>query len=275
MDVEEQVAAHYSRGNLERSILDALSGSGKDIEKLVPSDLSEVDEFHLGWRAATDALARQLGLTSGMHVLDVGSGIGGPARYFAETYGCRVDGIDLTPDFVDTANRLTRRCGLADRVTFQRASAISLPFSDGVFDAATLIHVGMNIQDKAKLFSEMRRVLKDGAHIGVYDVMHMQPEEVPYPMPWAASPETSFLETPETYRRQLAKAGFILQSERSQRDLALKLSREAREKAAAHGAPPLGPHLTMGSAARERLGNVMAMLERGVIAPIEMVARAE
>jgi SAM-dependent methyltransferase len=273
MNIEQQVAAHYGRGNLERAILDALKESGKDIEKLTPSDFSGVDEFHLGWRPATGALARQVGLTSGMHVLDVGSGLGGPARCFAEIYGCRVDGIDLTPDFVDTANALTRRCGLADRVTFQTASALSLPFSDGTFDAATLIHVGMNIQDKAKLFGEMRRVLKDGARIGVYDVMRVQPDEIPFPMPWAASPATSFLETPDTYRRLLTEAGFELQSERNQRDLTLALSREMREHVERHGPPPLGPHLTMGSAAQERLGNVMATLEHGTIAPIEMVAQ--
>ena len=274
MDVEQQVAAHYGRGNLERTILDALSGAGKDIEKLTPADLSGADEFHLGWRTATEQLAKRLGLTAGMHVLDVGAGLGGPARTFAETYGCRVTGIDLTPDFVEAANALTRRCGLADLVTFEQASALSLPFPDGIFDAATLIHVGMNIDDKAKLFGEIKRVLKQGAHIGVYEVMHVEQGELPFPMPWAASPETSFVESPEAYRQLLAEAGFELESERNQRELALKLGREMRERAAVHGAPPLGLHTLMGPASKERLGNVMATLERGTIAPIEMIAQA-
>jgi ubiquinone/menaquinone biosynthesis C-methylase UbiE len=273
MDVEQQVAAHYGRSNLERTILDALIAVGKDIEKLAASDLSGADEFHLGWRPATEALARQLGLTAAMHLLDVGSGLGGSARYFAETYGCRVTGIDLTPEFVDTANALTRRCGLADRVEFKQASALALPFAAGVFDVATLVHVGMNIQDKASLFAQMRRVIKDGARIGVYDVMRVQPDEVPYPMPWAASPATSFLESPETYRGLLAKTGFEVQSERNQRELVLKLSREMREKAAARGVPSPSLH-TLLRPSKERLDNVMAALERGTIAPIEMVARA-
>ena len=207
-------------------------------------------------------------------MLDVGSGLGGPARHFAETFGCRVTGIDLTPEFVETANALTRRLGLADRVAFQQGSGLSLPFPAGVFDAATLIHVGMNIGDKARLFSEIRRVLKDGARIGVYDVMHVQPDAVPYPMPWAASPATSFLENPDSYRRLLGEAGFELRSERNQRELALRLSREMREKAATHGAPPIDRHTLMGPASKERLANVMATLERGTIAPIEMIARA-
>ena len=273
MDIENQVAAHYGRGNIERFILDALSAAGKDIERLTASDLSG-DEFHLGWRAATEELAKQLGLTAEMHVLDVGSGLGGSARYFAESFGCRVTGIDLTPGFVEAANALTRRCGLAGRVTFEQASALALPFPAGVFDAATLIHVGMNISDKPKLFSEIRRVLKEGARIGVYDVMQMRPEDVPYPMPWAASPATSFLESPETYRQLLAAAGFELRSERNQGELALRLSREMREKAATHSAPPLGLHTLMEPASKERLTNVMTTLERGTIAPIEMIAEA-
>lgn len=274
MDIESQVAAHYGRSNLEGMILDTLTAAGKDIEMLVPADLAGADEFHLGWRAATEALGKQLGLASQIHMLDVGSGLGGPARYFAETYGCRVTGIDLTPEFVETANALTRRCHLADRVTFRQASALELPFPVCIFDAATLIHVGMNIKDKSKLFSEMRRVLKAGARVGVYDVMRMEPDNVPYPMPWAADPETSFLEPPDSYRRLLAEAGFELQSERSQRELALRISREMRERVAAHGEPPLTRQRLMGPTSKERMSNIMATLERGTIAPIEMIARA-
>ena len=274
MDVEQQVAAHYGRGDLERKILDALAADGKDIEALTSLDLSALDEFHLGRRAATDELARRLGLAPGMHVLDVGSGLGGPARHFGEAFGCRVTGIDLTPEFVEAANALTRRLGLADRVAFQQGSGLSLPFSAGAFDVATLIHVGMNIGDKAGLFREIRRVLKDGARFGVYDVMHVQPDAVPYPMPWATSPATSFLEKPDSYRRLLGEAGFQLQSERNQRELALRLSREMRERAAIQAAPPLGGHTLIGPASKEWFANVTATLERGTIAPIEMIARA-
>jgi len=272
MDVEQQVAAHYGRGDLERIILDALAAAGKDTPTLTSLDLSAVDEFHLGGRTATNELARQLGLKPGMHVLDIGSGLGGPARHFAEAFGCRVTGIDLTPEFVETANALTRRLGLADRVAFQQGSGLSLPFPAGAFDAATLIHVGMNIGDKARLFSEARRVLKDGARFGVYDVMHVQPDEVPYPMPWATSPATSFLEKPDSYRRLLAAAGFELQSERNQHEFVLRLSREMRERAAAQGTPPLGVHTLIGPASKEWFANAMATLERGTIAPIEMIA---
>src|SRR5688500_17141349 len=138
MSIEAQVAGHYTRGDIERIILDGLAASGKNIERLATTDLSAADELHLGWLTATKELAKSLGLSPGMHVLDIGSGLGGPGRYFAEACGCRVTGIDLTQEFVEVANNLTRRCGLADRAVFKQASALDMPFGDATFDAATM-----------------------------------------------------------------------------------------------------------------------------------------
>jgi ubiquinone/menaquinone biosynthesis C-methylase UbiE len=274
MDTEQQVAKHYGRPGLESVILNAFKASGKDTNRLTTGDLSGADQLHLGWRAATVELAKDLGLARNMHVLDVGSGLGGPARYFAETCDCRVTGIDLTPEFVDVANALTRRCGLDDKAVFRQASALTLPFDAGQFDAATLIHVGMNIEDKAKLFGEVRRVLKRGSRFGVYEVMKVEPENILYPMPWAVTSETSFVEPPDTYRRLLAAAGFAIDSETNRRDFALKLWREMQDNVAKHGPPPLNAQLLVGSASKERLANVVAALQKGTIAPVEMIARA-
>ena len=158
MNTEQQVATHYTHGSLLQAILDALKQMGKDPVRFTAMDLSTGDEFHLGWLPATAALAEDLRLAPGMHVLDVGCGIGGPARYFAEAHKCRVTGIDLTEEFAQVAAELTRRCGLIDLVTFRHGSALDLPFYDGSFDAATLIHVGMNIADKARLYAGFHRV---------------------------------------------------------------------------------------------------------------------
>lgn len=273
MDIERQVASHYTRGGLEGAILDALTKSGKNPDKLANTDLSSIDEFHLGWYAETDELARELGFSRDSHVLDVGSGIGGPARHLAVELGCRVTGIDLTEEFVQVATSLTSRCGLADRVSFRQGSALTLPFGDGTFDGAVLMHVGMNVADKATLFSEVRRVLKPGGRFGVYDIMRIGEGEIPFPMPWAMTQDMSFVERPETYRRLLEAGGFEIEKERNRRDFALALGREMREKAAREGMPALGPHL-LGADMPQRIGNVMAVLERGTIAPIEMIARA-
>ena len=207
-------------------------------------------------------------------MLDIGSGIGGPARHLAVALGCRVTGIDLTEEFVEVATSLTSRCGLADRASFRQASALALPFEDGIFDGAVLMHVGMNISDKARLFSEARRVLKTGGRFGVYDIMRIGEGELPFPMPWAATEATSFVERPETYRQLLAASGFEIEKQRNRRDFSLALGREIREKVAREGMPALGPQILMGAAMPERLGNVMTVLERGTIAPIEMIARA-
>ena len=274
MKTEQQVAKHYTHGSLLQAILGAVKQMGKDPERLAAMDLATGDEFHLGWLPATAALAKDLGLAPGMHVLDVGCGIGGPARYFAEVHKCRVTGIDLTEEFVDVAADLTRRCGLSDRVAFRHGSALDLPFEDGAFDAATLIHVGMNIADKDRLFEEVRRALKPGALFCVYEVMRAGDGDLPYPMPWAQSIETSFVETPETYRRLLNAAGFKVEREENRRAFVLDLARETRAKIEKDGLPALNQHVLIGPEAKVRLGNVMATLERGTIAPVEMIARA-
>lgn len=271
-EIEEQVARHYGRDGLEQAILDALRAAGRDVEQLAAADLAGADEFHLGWKPATVELATDLALAPGMRVLDIGSGLGGPARHFAEAHGCRVDGVDLTESYVACAAALTRRCGLADRVRFHQASALALPFAGACFDRATMIHVGMNIADKAALLAEAARVLKPGGLFCVYDVMRTRPGAIPYPMPWAESEATSFVETPESYRRLLAEAGLDPVQERDRRAFSLELWRGMREQAARQGPSPLSLHILMGPATPQRIGNVMAALEEGLIAPVQMIA---
>lgn len=273
MDTEQKVAAHYTHGALEQAILDAMRAVGKDVERLSAADLSSVDEFHLGWREATVAFAKDLALASGLRVLDVGSGIGGPARYFAEAHGCRVTGIDLTPEFVQVATALTRRCGLAGQAEFRQASATGLAFPDGAFDTATMIHVGMNVPDKGKVFAEVRRVLKPGGRFGVYDIMRAKDGALPYPMPWARAQETSFVETPAAYRTLLANAGFGIESEIDRSAFVMELIRERRARIQKDGAPAAGLHI-LGPDMKERIANVTRALEEGLIAPTQMIARA-
>ena len=141
-------------------------------------------------------------LQPGMHLLDVGSGLGGPARYFARYQGCRVTGIDLTEEFVAVARTLTSRLGMDGQISFQQGSALSMPFAAASFDVATLLHVGMNIADKDRLFSEVRRVVKPGGIFGIYDQMREADGELAFPVPWASVPQTSFVETAATYKRR-------------------------------------------------------------------------
>lgn len=274
MQAEPQVASHYARPDLEQTILDALAAAGTDIDRLRPVDLAPVDEFHLGWLPATEELGKALALAQGTRLLDIGSGIGGPARFFAERYRCRVTGIDLTEDYVRVAAALTERCGLADLVQFRQASALALPFAAGSFDAATLIHVGMNIADKATLFAEARRVLRPGGLFAVYEVTRGGEGEIAYPTPWAASAETSFVEPVEAYRERLAAAGFAIESECDRRAFVLGMAARMRARTSREGPPALGLHVVVGPGWRERARNMTAALEAGIIAPVEIIARA-
>jgi ubiquinone/menaquinone biosynthesis C-methylase UbiE len=205
----DKVASHYAGGgDLAGVIAESLRKAGKDTSKLTTADLGSVDEFHIRGRKATLELAKWLDLGPASHVLDIGSGLGGPARTLAETYGCRVTGIDLTQAFCDAATTLTGWVGLSDQVSFRHGDATSLPFADGAFDAAMTIHVAMNIAAKDKMYAEAKRVLKPGGRFAVYDVLQGEGGEVLFPVPWAREPSISHLATPDAMRSLLADAGF-------------------------------------------------------------------
>src|SRR6185295_10993784 len=147
-DTDAKVADHYGSDDLVNRILSALTGIGVPVERLSADALFPFDQLHGRQRAATEEHVARLQLTPSMRVLDVGSGIGGPARYMAFTSGCSVMGIDLTDVFVTAARELTTRCGLGDRVTFQVANALATPCADASFDAAACPYVAMNTADK-------------------------------------------------------------------------------------------------------------------------------
>lgn len=142
------------------------------------------------------------------HLLDVGSGLGGPARWLATRCGCRVSGIDLTPEYCAIAQHFTRLLGLESRVRFQVDNALALPFEDGMFEGAYSMFVSINIADKGKLYREIHRVLKSGGWLVLSEVARGAAGDVAYPMPWTATTTTSFLSTPDDTRRELGSAGF-------------------------------------------------------------------
>jgi SAM-dependent methyltransferase len=274
MSVEREVEDHYAHGSLIATIETALQASGIDGDALTAADLAPVDEFHIGGRPATADLANQLKLSPSDRVLDIGSGLGGAARFLADEVGCTVTGIDLTADFVETARTLSARVGLGERNRFEQASALDAPFDDATFDAAYMLHVGMNIEAKADLFAEIARILVPGGTLGIYDVMRTGDGDLAYPVPWAETPDTSFLASAEEYRAALDTAGFDLLTERNRRDWALEFFQNLRAKAAsAGGPPPLGIHLVMGETAGEKVANMLKCITAGIIAPVQLIAR--
>ena len=204
----QAVAGHYKKRALGDIILAALKAAGKDIKHLTPDDLAPVDEFHSGGRNATVRLAQLAGITGSERVVDVGCGIGGPSRYLASKFGCRVTGLDLTQEFIALAGMLAQRTRLADRVTYQQGDALAMPFAGASFDLVWSQNAAMNIGDRDRLYGEMRRVLVPAGRLAFQDVAAGPGGEPHYPTPWANDKSISFLFTPESTRAALERIGF-------------------------------------------------------------------
>ena len=206
-DALDGVRDHYRATGLTERMKTALATLGPEDQRLTPQQLGALDQFHTRGLAATAELAQLVGITADTSALDVGSGIGGPARFLSATYGCQVTGVDLSEPFVDAARYLTQRTGQSGQVSFQAASALELPFDDGRFDIALLQHVAMNISERPRLYREIRRVLKPGGKFATFDVV-LNSGEPHYPVPWARTPTTSFLLTAAATREAIQSAGF-------------------------------------------------------------------
>jgi SAM-dependent methyltransferase len=242
----QPVEDHYTRADLTEAILAALKAAGKDLDRLTPDDLAPVDEFHGGQRPATVRLAELVGFTGTERVLDVGSGLGGPSRYLAWRYGCRVSGVDLTAEFVRIAEMLTRLTGLVDKVDYRQGDALDLPFDDISFDVVWSQNAAMNIADRDRLYREMRRVLKPGGKLALQEVAAGPGGPPHYPVQWAREPSISFLHSQEATRAKLAAAGFRVIVWQDTTEPALQ-SATARARNADRPPPALGTHLLLGA----------------------------
>jgi ubiquinone/menaquinone biosynthesis C-methylase UbiE len=264
------VRDHYRATGLTGRLKTALMAFGPEDQRLTPQQLAALDQFHTRGLTATAELAGLAGITAGMSVLDAGSGVGGPARFLAGTCGCRVTGVDLSEPFVEAARYLTGRTGQDGQVSFETASALALPFHDGVFDAVLLQHVAMNIADRARLYREIRRVLKAGGRFATFDVV-LNSGEPHYPVPWARTPATSFLLTADATRAAIEPAGFRLVTWRDDTEAAKAWMAEMR----ASGPPP-SPNLgvVMGSDFAQLVANLGRSVAEGRLGILTAVFEA-
>ena len=208
--LSDEVQRHYTVGHLQEAVLAAIVEAGYDPDHLDPEALAPAEEFHTLGRPATTALADAANIRPADNVLDVGSGLGGPARLLARRYGCHVTGVDLTPELCEVAKDLTRRLGLSDKVNIRQGTALDLPFEADSFDVVWTQHVSMNIADKAKLYSEMRRVCKLGGRLAFFDILAGPLQPINFPVPWADDESTSFLATTDETRTAVSTAGFAV-----------------------------------------------------------------
>ena len=274
MSPEDELAMHYTRGDLLGRLNAALRDDGIDPDHPTIEALAPYDQFHNRGIEATVDLADSMPAGPADHLLDIGSGIGGPARYFAHRFGCRVTGIDLTPEFCAVARHLTRLLGLADRVDIEVGNALAMPFADAIFDGACSMNVSMNIADKHAFYREIHRVLKPGGWLVLSELAQGPGGEVAYPTPWADSARASFLITPEETRRGLVSAGFDVVS--LQDTVAQARAFAVRSRALVErGEKP--PHravtLIHGEIAKQAIANTGRGLQEGRIVPIEVFCR--
>jgi SAM-dependent methyltransferase len=199
---------YWGRDGLGQAILDALIASGKSLDALTVDDLAPTDQFHGGGKVATVRLAGLAGLSLGTRVLDVGGGLGGPARTLAVEFGCHVTVIDLTESYVQAGEMLTARLGLGDCVTHHVGNALELPFNSGTFDVVWTQNSGMNIAEKERLYVGFHRVLRPGGRLVFQEPMAGPVQPLIFPTMWARDAATSFLRTPGEMQRLIEAAGF-------------------------------------------------------------------
>ena len=273
MSTERDVAGHYSRGVLRDRLHAALAEDGVDPRHPTLEALAPYDQFHGRGLEATVEIADALTIDAANHILDIGSGIGGPARYFAARFGCRVTGIDLTAEFCDVARELTRSLGLEAKVDFVLGNALAMPFTSGSFDGAYSMNVSMNIADKAALYREIHRVLKPGGWLMLSEIAKGAGGDPDYPTPWAASAQTSFLASAEATRSGLVAAGFDVVQVRTTREQALASATRARAIVDRGERPPhRAVSLIHGEIAAEAMANTARGLADGRLEPIEVLA---
>jgi len=273
MSSDSEISSHYSQGNLLARLNAALKEDGVDPARPTIEVLAPYDQFHTRGMEATVEMAESIKVSPDDHILDIGSGIGGPARYFATCFGCKVTGIDLTPDFCDVARHFTRLLGLEDKVTIELGDALAMPFADATFDGAYSMNVSMNIADKGALYREIYRVLKPGAWLLLSEIARGDGGNVDYPTAWARSERTSFLSTPDETRHGLIAAGFEVTRLRSTLEQARAFGARSRAMVERGEKPPhRAISLIHGGIAGEAMTNMARALSDGRAIPIEVLA---
>lgn len=274
MNAGREIAAHYIRGDLLSRLNAALMDDGVDPDHPSMEALAPYDQFHGRGLEATLEIARLIEAGPADHILDIGSGIGGPARYFGSRFGCRVTGIDLTPDFCDLARHLTRLLKLEDRITFELGDALAMRFADASFEGAYSMNVSMNIANKSAFYREIHRVLKPGAWLVLSELAKGEGAELDYPTPWAASARTSFLSTPGETQRGLLEAGFDVIRWHTTLEEARAYGARSRAMVERGEKPPhRAVMLIHGEIAAQAMANTSRGLSEARIVPIEVLAR--
>jgi SAM-dependent methyltransferase len=273
---KETITQHYSQPDLDGNILGALEKAGKNTESLTRADISSFDEFHIRGLEATLELAQIAGLKEDLKVLDLGCGIGGPARTLAAEFGCEVTGLDLVEQYCHTAEMLTERVGLGNKVRFRQGNMLDMPFEDASFDVVWSQHTAMNIEFKELLYGEIRRVLRPEGRLALYEICSGYKSQLYFPVPWASDPTINFLISPDALLQRLQSTGFREVHWEDVSAPCLEWFQNLISNMASRPAdapPPLGLNLIMGSS--EKAKNITRNLEEDRVRVVQGVLEME
>ena len=268
----KHIHSYYSPNDLYNRIIEGLNEIGRELTGVTLDDLQPVDEFHIRGNIATKELIKLSAFTPGMHILDVGCGIGGSTRRLSHETGCCVTGIDLSDEYIDAAERLTQLLNMQERVKFLAASALALPFNDNTFDGAWSIQMNMNVENKLLWLQEVYRVLKPGGRAVLYEVCGHKNTPLHFPVPWAQNSSMSFLVPPEAFRDVIKAAGFDIEAWNDKTELAQKAFAHMTEPVGEPDLPELGVHLLVGNDILNKAYNLHRNLDEERVSLIEAVA---
>jgi SAM-dependent methyltransferase len=267
------ISDHWASGDVYARIVEAMKAASLSPDTVTVEQLAPVDHFHARGFPATVELADALPIREGHHIVDIGCGIGGPARYLAKRFGCRVSGVDITAPFVEAANKLTALLKMESLVEVKLGDGQQLPFADGVFDGGYAQHVTMNIADRARFFAEAYRVLRPDAFFALTE-HGLGPNGSPhYPVPWSEDGSGSHLVTPAETMVYLNEAGFVDVRMEDTGAKYLAGYRRAMELAAQGALPAFGIQILMGQTAPAKTKNAARNIEEGRTHPVQVICR--
>jgi sarcosine/dimethylglycine N-methyltransferase len=269
----DPVAQHYATAGIAERALAALRAANGPDAPVTPETLAPVDHFHGRGALATEQLVRRLDPQPGERLIDIGCGIGGPARWIAAKCRVHVTGVDLTREFCEAARALNAACGMEGRVTIIEGSALDLPVPDAAFDRAYSQNVIMNIADKQLFYREAFRALRQGGRLALSNLCAGPAGEPYFPVPWATTRDTNFLATPEEMRADLLAAGFAIADFRDITEATREAQRRTRERIDKGEVPKIAVDIIMGGRAREMQWNSIRSIDEGRGRAIEALVR--
>jgi len=267
------IESPYAKKGLVNRVLDAITDAGVSLDNLSPDNLMAFDEFHVRGRLATKELCELAGINDKMHVLDIGSGLGGPSRFLAANYGCRVTGIDITREYCELAEVFAEKFNLNKKLNYHCGSATELPFDDCSFEAVWTQHTAMNIKNKTKLYAESARVLKPAGKFIIYDILAGANQPVYYPVPWARTDDISFLATPVEMKTYLNKSDMDIIHWSDKTQIAIEWFQSMIEKINIDGPPKLSFQLFLGDDFVPMLTALLKNLKENRVAVVEIIAK--